>query len=31
VIVGLLLVIIICVAYRENGLRSFLKSVSDMV
>jgi hypothetical protein len=30
-LVALLLVIIICIAVRENALRSFLKSVSDMV
>ena len=30
-LVALILVIIICIAKRENGLRSLLKSVSDMV
>jgi hypothetical protein len=30
-LVAMLLVIIICIAERENALRSFLKSVSDMV
>jgi len=31
ILVALILVIIICIAKRENGLRSLLKSVSDMV